>query len=618
LQYHCAIIVLLVHQIDHFQHEDFSLTTGASGPLSTARIHNNSRGQRLCMAGRLATNSASPSSVSLFGSAAFAGASPPQQSFALPKPMSADILSGANGMVSHPFGLSPIGERRPTDSSASLLSLNKLELTTSHPDMDSLPAILMRKLPRNTSLDVLRTMLLFAKDMVDVSFVDPEYPEDAAYSSAVARFMSLAGANEAKDKLNGKAISSDAKLLVELFQSGIAFANGRRNTVDGTALRHTSSSASSTGSSGAGISTGRQSSRFNGTFQSLDKMSPPNGSLGSDKLPAPESKASIQSLFSPQSPLANATVSSKSMINDDPSDETGKLLHDPVAYARSGENVHLRRTTNSDIPTSRFAGLSLLATAQNGVGVQSPPTSGFSPRSNLSVQSPGSTFSPNGMTPLSSLSPATSFSAAPPYHQRHPPPNPADQNPPCNTLYVGNLPVDTSEDELKAVFSKQRGYKRLCFRTKQNGPMCFVEFEDVSFATKALHELYGHPLHNSVKGGIRLSFSKNPLGVRSGQQSNGLQTPMGPPPGVQGLNGGIGAPPGFSTATGPPPGLPNPSSGPSPLPVNGNGNYGMYTGTYGMTNGGYGPSMRQPIPMPTTMSGSPFQGMSNDYAYMGR
>jgi RNA recognition motif-containing protein len=93
-------------------------------------------------------------------------------------------------------------------------------------------------------------------------------------------------------------------------------------------------------------------------------------------------------------------------------------------------------------------------------------------------------------------------------------------NAPCNTLYVGNLPIDTSEEELKAMFSRQRGYKRLCFRTKQNRPICFVEFEDVTFATKALHELYGQPLHNSVKGGIRLSFSKNPLGVRSGQNQD--------------------------------------------------------------------------------------------------
>jgi RNA recognition motif-containing protein len=105
--------------------------------------------------------------------------------------------------------------------------------------------------------------------------------------------------------------------------------------------------------------------------------------------------------------------------------------------------------------------------------------------------------------------------------------NPVEQNPPCNTLYIGNLPMDTSEDELKAIFSKQHGYKRLCFRTKQNGPMCFVEFDDTSSATKALGELYGHMLHNSVNGGIRLSFSKNPLGVRSSTVGNAT-----PPPGL--------------------------------------------------------------------------------------
>lgn len=100
---------------------------------------------------------------------------------------------------------------------------------------------------------------------------------------------------------------------------------------------------------------------------------------------------------------------------------------------------------------------------------------------------------------------------------QYPPVNPADQNPPSNILYVGNLPPNTSKDELKAMFSKQRGYNRLHFHTKQNGPMCFAEFEDVSFATKALNELYGHPLHNSIRGGIRLSFCKNPLGAQSEQ-----------------------------------------------------------------------------------------------------
>jgi hypothetical protein len=101
----------------------------------------------------------------------------------------------------------------------------------------------------------------------------------------------------------------------------------------------------------------------------------------------------------------------------------------------------------------------------------------------------------------------------------YPPVNSVDQNPPCNTLYVGNLPMLASEDELLVIFSKQRGFKRLCFRSKQNGPICFVEFESISFATKAMNELYGYMLHNCIKGGIRLSFSKNPLGVRSGQES---------------------------------------------------------------------------------------------------
>ncbi|CEP16914.1 hypothetical protein [Parasitella parasitica] len=92
--------------------------------------------------------------------------------------------------------------------------------------------------------------------------------------------------------------------------------------------------------------------------------------------------------------------------------------------------------------------------------------------------------------------------------------NNVDQNPPCNTLYVGNLPANTNEDELRQLFTHCLGYKRCSFRVKSNGPMCFVEFDDLKFAALALKELQGIPLSNSVKGGIRLSYSKNPLGVR--------------------------------------------------------------------------------------------------------
>ena len=129
--------------------------------------------------------------------------------------------------------------------------------------------------------------------------------------------------------------------------------------------------------------------------------------------------------------------------------------------------------------------------------------------------------------PTTPTTPNTGSSNGVAYFMPRMPPNqnPADQNPPCNTLYVGNLPMNTAEDELKALFSRQPGYRRLCFRTKANGPMCFVEFEDVPYAARALAELHGNPLSNSIKGGIRLSFSKNPLGVRNtsaGMNGNGI------------------------------------------------------------------------------------------------
>ena len=100
--------------------------------------------------------------------------------------------------------------------------------------------------------------------------------------------------------------------------------------------------------------------------------------------------------------------------------------------------------------------------------------------------------------------------------------NPADQNPPINTLYVGNLPAISPpthppnflEESLRALFVRCSGYKRMSFRQKINGPMCFVEFDDVPFAAQAIKDLYGHNLGGLVKGGIRLSYSKNSLGQR--------------------------------------------------------------------------------------------------------
>lgn len=410
--------------------------------------------------------------------------------------------------------------------------------------------ILIRRLPQNMSREELKSMLLFAKDLQEADFISND-AEDDRYLTAVAHFATLTAANEAQAMLNGKPnTAGKITMIVEVLGPSSNGYGNRRNTVDSAAIRGSTHPVSPP----PGVQLPRQSSRFGGAFHSMDRMSPPTSGTPGRDMPG-EGAANIQTIFSPHSNLGNAVPeharnSGKAVINQDShDDDTGELLKDPVAYMNNDQvNVGpplSRRSTNPQMPLGRFSNLSL------NTNMTSPPSSGYtSPRPGMTMNSPNSAMSPT----------MGGMGFQNPYHRlNYPPVNPADQNPPCNTLYVGNLPIDTSEDELKTMFSKQRGYKRLCFRTKQNGPMCFVEFEDVSFATKALNELYGAQLHNSVKGGIRLSFSKNPLGVRAGQQSAANpSTPLSP----QGpMSGGLGptSPVGFMTAHGPPPGLTAPT-----------------------------------------------------------
>lgn len=222
-----------------------------------------------------------------------------------------------------------------------------------------------------------------------------------------------------------------------------------------------------------------------------------------------------------------------------------------------------RRQTNpalSSNASNRFGNLPPLST----IGVNGYSQSGLTAPLTAPVGAPGLASALALNSPSNWPTSAVNKSYYPNFPvTSHPPANPADQNPPCNTLYVGNLPAQTSEDELKAMFCRQRGYKRMCFRTKPQGPMCFVEFEDTHYATKALTELYGRALSNSTKGGVRLSFSKNPLGVRSqNNPANTTTSPPGPskgsstmPNGVSSSSHGFASPP-LRT----PPGLPTPSS----------------------------------------------------------
>lgn len=205
----------------------------------------------------------------------------------------------------------------------------------------------------------------------------------------------------------------------------------------------------------------------------------------------------------------------KSLIGDISSDDNDgtNLLNEAFDYAKNDERNLGLRTAPEFFPGYE------VDLRLNTTNAPPAPSSQAQYTSPMLIQS----GPPIPLSPRNGTSRVTAYPPTNPRHSvRRPPARPQDQHPPCNTLYVGNLQNNTSEEELKALFSRQRGYKRMVVRAKSNasGPMCFVEFEDITCASKTLDELYGHTLSTSTSDGIRLSFSKNPLGVRSEQTAN--------------------------------------------------------------------------------------------------
>lgn len=488
------------------------------------------------------------------------------------QPFQPCVSSGQPPFAFNPAGASPPDHEPGASSSAPLVT-----------------HAVIQGLPGDTTEDAVKFMVLWSNECSGVELLPPEPSRDGAFRSAIVSFKTFRGAVAAKEMFDGRAnTANSANMTVKVLPSagpGPSPHLARRYMAEpASQIRASGMASSAVSCAAASARAAHQPLRFNGGFPSAEHVSPTSHAVfPAHELSNGDAGQNFQRIFSPMSPIGShlseqPRISGKSLINDNcDDDETSDLLKDPRAYAENGAGSQ-RRATAPQIPIGRMASLSLITNHSSAGPSSLPPYISPTPTQ------------PNVVSPISLPGPGINFSPGPsPYYARHtfPPVNPADQNPPCNTLYVGNLPIDTSEEELKAVFSKQRGYKRLCYRTKGNGPMCFVEFEDISFATKALHDLYGHPLHNSVKGGIRLSFSKNPLGVRSGQTS-------GPPSsGTIGTVNGMmhGVMNGFTTANGPPPGLAAP-----PGLSTGHANYNVAA-----TNNGNG----------STYHGASFPGIPN-------
>ncbi|KAL7113936.1 hypothetical protein ACP275_04G090200 [Erythranthe tilingii] len=87
-------------------------------------------------------------------------------------------------------------------------------------------------------------------------------------------------------------------------------------------------------------------------------------------------------------------------------------------------------------------------------------------------------------------------------------------NPPCNTLFIGNLGENINEEEMRGLFVAQPGFKQMKVIRQDRHTVCFIEFEDVNSATNVHHNLQGAVIASSGSIGMRIQYSKNPFGKR--------------------------------------------------------------------------------------------------------
>ncbi|KAG2720841.1 hypothetical protein I3760_02G052800 [Carya illinoinensis] len=89
----------------------------------------------------------------------------------------------------------------------------------------------------------------------------------------------------------------------------------------------------------------------------------------------------------------------------------------------------------------------------------------------------------------------------------------AKDNPPCNTLFIGNLGENINEEELRGLFSVQPGFKQMKILRQERHTVCFIEFEDINSATNVHHSLQGAVIPSSGSVGMRIQYPYNVLSL---------------------------------------------------------------------------------------------------------
>lgn len=113
-------------------------------------------------------------------------------------------------------------------------------------------------------------------------------------------------------------------------------------------------------------------------------------------------------------------------------------------------------------------------------------------------------------------------------------------NPPCNTLFIGNLSDNVDEEELREVFGKESGFQQLKVVKSSKGISAFIEFADTESAMACHQAQQGLVLKSSDRGAIRVQFSKNPFGRKRETNATTAAIPVAAAP-VPAIPAGYGA-----------------------------------------------------------------------------
>ncbi|KAI0488759.1 hypothetical protein KFK09_028598 [Dendrobium nobile] len=169
-----------------------------------------------------------------------------------------------------------------------------------------------------------------------------------------------------------------------------------------------------------------------------------------------------------------------------PADVKERELHNLLRWLPGFEASQIN--SKGDLPM----GFALFSTAQHAMAAKT------------AYMAPPVLYAPYGGYPVTQVALPTPAPVPPP--TVYAPVQNTKDNPPCNTLFVGNLGESVIEEELRGLFSLQPGYKQMKILRHERNTVCFIEFDDVASATSVHINLQGAVLPSAGRTGIRIQY----------------------------------------------------------------------------------------------------------------